>query len=550
MPYAVVIARQRSGTTAFGELLHKGLDLRFHGEILDPRANGPAISASEGTATWPRVEAFLRQLHEDSAFHLIDTKVNSLYAVGQPFRSPVLPPPLFDLFRQHQSKIIRLHRHPAAQWISGLIATQAGVWHQRGTKRVAVGKVRVDPVTLETFLRTSAAEDALLAGWLDGLAPLDLHYEQIFGQDDYSATVEQVSAFVGCALRSGWRSARPGLHKIANPSLANNIENIDEVGHLLPLDAEEGGAAAPLMLSDFDAPMRRRIEGCQAALREFIGGGVLQPRLFADKVVLDWECGDGAFAAAFGLAGARRIIGSDRWLDIGHLPEALRTAPQYRFRRAELVEFEQEIIGAVDLVFANTVTEHLPDLPRDFSAVHRVLKPGGYLMLNHDNYYQPVGSHDHGFLYYDGKGGIAQQGPDCWNLPEKCAASDAHRNDVASRLPWTWDARNEAGKDPLNCEACHYYKRSQPWAHLIWQGEFDRLYPQDSFSTGRPASSLNKVTIFQLRQFLIEAGFEIEREHRASVTNQPPDALLQGRTAFTPPDLQTNMYRVLARRKG
>lgn len=556
MPYAVLIAHQRSGTSAFGGLLQDGLDLKFHGEILDPKSFGPAINRAEGCATWPKVEAFLDQLHNDVASHLVDIKINSLQAVGQPFRSPTLPPALFELFRKHQAKIIRLHRDPASQWVSGLIATKTGVWHLTPVDRTRLEKVYVDPNELEAFTQTCVAEDRLVANWIEGIPTLELHYEQVFPNDDYSSVLATARDFIGCELLPNWQTAHPKLQKIAHPSLIENVTNASEISYLLQITDhgadgkdEQRHLAARLDLSDFDAPFRARIKDRMEALKVFMGRGVLAHDHFAGKVVLDWECGDGAFAAAFGLEGARQVIGSDRWLPVGNLPQALLNAPHFRFRRAELIEFENEIAGSVDLVFANTVTEHLKDLPRDFAAARRVLKPGGYLMINHDNYFQPVGSHDHGFLNYSGDR-IVRQGPDCWNQPTKCDFSKGYLADVARRLPWTWDPRNDAHKDPLNCEACHYFKRSQPWAHLIFQNEFDQLYPQASFSTGHANSSLNKVTIFQLRQFLIEAGFEIVREDRATIANEPPEALLRGHIPFTARDLQTNMYRVLARRKG
>jgi SAM-dependent methyltransferase len=554
VPYAVVIARQRSGTTAFASLLREALDLKTHGEILDPDGKSPAINDSDGVPSWPLAEAFLQQLHADKAFHLIDIKINSLNSVGKPFRSPSLRPPLFDLFQRHRARIIRLHRHPAAQWTSGLIAVQSGVWHQRDTGKAASGKVHVDPLALEQFVDSCAREEAVLSGWMQGLSVIELQYDEVFATDDYSLTLAKLADFIGAPVRPGWTSARPKLHKIANPSLVENVRNAAEIRHLLPLEPDRNAkrvttATAPLRLDDLPEPLRTRAEERLADLRLLTDCGVISQSHITGKVVLDWECGDGAFAAAFGISGAQLIIASDKWLDIARVPAALRDRPDYRLRRAGIAAFESQIHGAIDLVFANTVTEHMPDLPSDFAAVYRVLRPGGHFVINHDNYYQPVGSHDHGFLYY-GAGDVVRQGPDCWNSDLRCAASQAHRDDIAQRLPWTWDRRNETHRDPLMCKACHYYKRSQPWAHLLYQDEFDTLFPQDSFSTGRKNSSLNKVTMFQLRQFLIEAGFEVEKEHRATIGNDPPAALLQGTTGFTAADLKTSMYRVRARRKA
>lgn len=554
MPYAVLIARQRSGTSAFNQLVARGLGLVSQGEILDPARKSPVISETEGAATWPRLQAFLDRLHEDDKLHLLDIKVRSLGSVCQPFRSPALPPPVFDLFRKHQARIIRLHRHPVAQWVSGMIAVRSGVWHQDTAGEAPPEKVRVKPVELENFIAACAKEDRLLADWLDGLASLNLHYDEVFAGEDYSGLLAQVGDFLGIAPERIRTNARPALHKIAHASLAENIENLAEVAFLMPVEAARAAegtagelARGPIGLDAFPASLHARINACKAILNAFVADGVLKRSHFQGKVVLDWECGDGAYSAAFALGGARMVIANDLWLDPDRLPAAFRDSQVFRFRRAGIRDIETEIPGAVDLAFANTVTEHMPDLPASFAALHRVIRPGGYLFVNHDNYYQPVGSHDHGFLNY-GAGGIIRQGPACWDAGADCALSQPHREEVARRFPWTWDARNEERRNPAACRDCDYYKRSQPWAHLLYQGDFASLFAQDSFSTGKARSSLNKVTIFQLRQFLIEAGFTIEVERRDSVANVPPPALLQGPHPFTALDLTTTMYRVLARR--
>lgn len=555
MPYVVVIARQRSGTSAFAQLVSKALGLESHGEILDPGSRSPAISETERVATWPKLSAFLQKLHEDEALHLLDIKVSSLNAVSEPFRSPILPPRIIALLQQHKSKVIRLHRHPTAQWVSGLIAEKTGVWHQLSKAEAITEKVRIDPFALENFLITCAKEDALLAEWLDGLPVLHLPYDRVFANAGFPETVLQVASFLGRAPRPDWEFVQPDNQKIAKPSLAENIENLSDVACYLPLpETVHSGARPPaepgpgIRLDDFDGSSQGRIKTCAKVLDQFAGSGLLGKDIFRDKLVLDWECGDGAFAVAFALAGARLVVGSDQWLDVGRLPPVLRASPQFRFRRAAIEEIESELAGSVDLAFANTVTEHLPDLPGSFASLFRAIKPGGYLFLNHDNYYQPVGSHDHGFLRYGGNE-IVRQGPACWEHGADCSLSKDHRDRVSESLPWTWDRRNEENLSPPVCVECHYYRRSQPWAHLLYQDSFANLFPQDGFSTGKPKSSLNKVTIFQLRQFLIEAGFEIEKEERALVANQPPDALLQGQHQFTTLDLRTGMYRVLARRR-
>ncbi len=141
--------------------------------------------------------------------------------------------------------------------------------------------------------------------------------------------------------------------------------------------------------------------------------------------------------------------------------------------------------------------------------------------MNHDNYFHPVGFSRSRVIILWQKRSIEQVGPTCWLDESKCQASAAHREKIKTKFPWTWDERNERSKDPENCGHCHYYMRSQLWAHLIYQDQFLSLYPQASFHTGVEGASLNKITIFQLRQYILEAGFSIERLDRTFVKNTP-----------------------------
>jgi SAM-dependent methyltransferase len=545
LTYAVLIARQRTGTSALGSLLEQALEITPQGEALDPLNRSPAVDPAGGVVTFRLLDAYLGRLAADRNLHLVDIKVNSLWSVGKTFHSPSLPPPLIGLLARDRAKVIRLHRHPVDQWISGLVADALGVWHTSTPLSQPIPKVRVDPTQLSHFLDSCRAEDELLARWLDGLQVLNLTYDQVFGPEGYPLTVTRVADFLGAAKRPNWQTAQPRHRKIARRNSADNVGNLAEIRHLMPIPPDPPPDVAWPAPGDLPKAYQARVAARQKDLALFGRLGLLDPSMLAGRRVLDWECGDGAFAVALGLAGAQTVICSDSWLHLAGVPAAVRDHPRLHFRHAAIGAFADQIAGTVDLVFANTVTEHMPNLVADFAALYKALKSGGHILLNHDNYYQPVGSHDHGFLNH-GTGRVERQGPSCWDDPRKCAASDDHRADVARRLPWTWDQRNDQSRDPANCEACHYYRRSQPWAHLIYQDDFATLYPQSGFTTGQARSSLNKVTTFQLRQFLVEAGFRIVKDDRARVQNQPPPTLTGAPGYFDRRELQTTMYRVLA----
>jgi len=310
------------------------------------------------------------------------------------------------------------------------------------------------------------------------------------------------------------------------------------------------------------------------AIAHWRNQGLWHDEMILGKSVLDWECGRGAFAVIFLELGAESVVGIDKWLDVDYATHILSRLPRATFHQMSIRDFAQTAgkDDLYDLIFANTVTEHLIDLSQQLVMCYDLLKSTGRLLINHDNYYGPLGSHDYGFLVSFQMGGtlakvwqqlpgqkrlcpprialatglfatfarvaerlrflfygegnrIEFKGPQCWSDPRKCEASEQFRQSIIQRFPWTWDKQIESLMDPNDCDECPYYKRSRPWAHLIYQDDFRRTFPQVGFTTGYEKSSLNKVTTFQLRQYIIEAGFDIESWVPGMVTNEPPDSL-------------------------
>lgn len=319
----------------------------------------------------------------------------------------------------------------------------------------------------------------------------------------------------------------------------------------LQRDRDEIGKGIRRLRSTNDA-FDRSYAGASEALDAWDALGVLPRSAIEGARVLDWECGLGAFAASLLERGASEVVGIDSWLDPAHAATLRENLSRAAFHPLSLEAFlgSDHATGPFDLVFANTVTEHLPDLPARFRDCRRALAPDGSLFLNHDSYYQPTGAHDHGFLFYGADGQVVFQGERCWQSPDRCAHSKAHRDSIRERFPWSWDDRVESLCDPSDCDACPYYRRAQPWAHLLYQEDFQRLFPNPVFSTGRPESTLNKLTTFQLRQWLVESGFEIEAWHPVTVGNPPPAVLLDAPFAFHPVELRTSTVAVRARRRA
>ncbi len=299
------------------------------------------------------------------------------------------------------------------------------------------------------------------------------------------------------------------------------------------------------------APQLRELyDRYKVALDAWLATGHVTIDDIRGKRVLDWECGAGIHSLLFLEHGAAQVDGIDSWLWTEEIERSMGHIEHARFHKISIEDFAKDPAthGAYDFVFANTVTEHMLQLPRVLTVVGTMLKPGGLFLTNHDNYYQPVGSHDHGLLFYGPGGKIVRQGPACWESPEKCGASAAYRADLMKRLPWTWDARTESKLTPQDCTKCPYHKRSQPWAHLRHQAEFRDVFPQPCFTTGYPLSSLNKATLFQVRQFVIEAGFDVVGWVTNRILNEPPAELMAPPFNFSRDDLTTCTVTVTARK--
>lgn len=195
--------------------------------------------------------------------------------------------------------------------------------------------------------------------------------------------------------------------------------------------------------------------------------------------------------------------------------------------------------ASVDFVVAHTVTEHISNLPSVFTSIRKIMAPGAVFLIVHDNYYHPSGAHDN-FMLNVGRNGLYEYlGPKCWDTEVRCSSSLSWRQKMREQLPWVWNDENEASLDPSACEKCSFYRRSHPWSHLLWQNEFLNVFREPGFSSGKEESIINKVTPFQLTQYLIESGFIIEISQRIYHNNEPPEVLLKEPYCFSYQDLKT-----------
>lgn len=275
-----------------------------------------------------------------------------------------------------------------------------------------------------------------------------------------------------------------------------------------------------------------------AAISSYIRNGIILESLFKDKVILDLECGMGGASQIFYLLGAKRVIGLDFYL-----PDALSDVypknSRIEYRKCDFLTWEPEGIQGVDFIFLHNASEHIQHPAQYIEKCYSTLVQGGGLFIAHDNYYQPVGHHDHNFLFLSPSGDkVETVSPKCWLENVKCEYSRDFRLRLAKSSPPVWSANLDNSLDPKNCHNCCYYIRSQPWAHLLYQNNFNNLFPFPIFKVVN-SGYLNKITIRQLRQYCIEAGFFLEYENNYWLQNEVPQELLAD---YAKHDLLTFQY--------
>jgi hypothetical protein len=281
--------------------------------------------------------------------------------------------------------------------------------------------------------------------------------------------------------------------------------------------------------------------GYNNQLRHWIENGMIpNPQ---GRIVWDLGCGWAAFSLAFLAQGAKGVVATDTFLDRSQIPVALFSTGLIDFRQCAADSLSTEVFPlselAPSLVFMHLMTEHVDDLPSLFSSIRAQCSTNTKLFIHHDNYYHPVGHHDHGFLMLDAeKHAITSLATPCWTSLSGCISSEKHRAQLSRERVWQWGDVSDSTRDPSNCQNCNYRIRAQPWAHLIAANNFASVWPEAFFT-----DALNKITPFQLRQYLIEAGYQIDSEVRNELNNKVPQELLH---QFTDSDLRTFTITIVA----
>ena len=290
-------------------------------------------------------------------------------------------------------------------------------------------------------------------------------------------------------------------------------------------------------LSQFPGYWRDHFQSICTNIEKFEQKKYFDSKNYIGKTILDFGGSGGQFAAALLLKGASKATLIDPAVP-KDLVEPLSSIPGMQVIDGFIEDYVIEKNQSFDFIVSHSVTEHIEDLPKVLDSLKGVLKKGGLFFIAHDNYYHASGAHDNLILQIGPNGHYGYQGPKCWETG-KCEVSSDFRIAMTKTAPFLWGQEsNEALKDG-NCLNCSFKKRTNPWAHLLFQDHFKEVYKEPMFSTSRENGVLNKITPFQLKQFLVEAGFKIVLWERSFVNNPIPEELLLAPFFFSAEDLLT-----------
>jgi hypothetical protein len=258
----VLVARMRSGTTAFRSVLSSHPKIRtlgevFHNDYLNDRRyfynfylhaaqQDPTLCLPSGenrVRVFSDYVSFLKSdlgLTDDGDRVLVmGINYNSLHALNTYWQHPFSPPHIFHVLRRLNISIIHLRRENLLRTlISEHRARRLGIWHRRADGETSPSPepspaIELDPRSLLAELEERDLEISFMQKCLSAYPRvLDLTYEQTFQPDNQlsAEVLQQCADFLGVENRFDTYSK---FQPTAPPTLREAVSNYDELRKLI-----------------------------------------------------------------------------------------------------------------------------------------------------------------------------------------------------------------------------------------------------------------------------------------------------------------------------
>ncbi|MEL6576014.1 MAG: hypothetical protein AAFQ81_09000 [Pseudomonadota bacterium] len=242
-PFALLLARQRSGTGALGSVLDKQPGIKYLGEIFHPDNVGKpdnfftflreqAAHDPSAAMPWEQEALFERYLADieqryPGRIPVVDVKYRSLHHLAGGWRGLLERPWLIRHTEARGGALIHLtRRNYVESFVSGRLAEANRVWHATASDRLAVHSAVIDIRALSHYIETTADEVALMERWLKPATRLvTIDYAEMMNPDGALADrpAEQLAALLGFGP---FEDRLPAFLKQAPASLATSVENM------------------------------------------------------------------------------------------------------------------------------------------------------------------------------------------------------------------------------------------------------------------------------------------------------------------------------------
>lgn len=253
----VIVARQRSGTTALAETLQAGGPVRSFGEVfhdlrhgesartefrLHPEANffdfRTNMFRNNPELSYPSVENqahifdhYLGHLSAltDRKWLLLDIKYNSWHHFEHVYSIDGQAPFLFYLLRQKNAAFVHVVRQGAfARYCSEQLALRRGKWHvERDTSIDTADSIIIDPAAALRDMQETHREIELFKRFLGRISRrIEVRYEELFSE---GCLTKEADLKVKRLLDGEWEEGTAVPLQKVTPSLRDVVKNHQEV---------------------------------------------------------------------------------------------------------------------------------------------------------------------------------------------------------------------------------------------------------------------------------------------------------------------------------